>query len=233
MDTPPANTVYGPDDPVQNGPVAWPETYLFPAAFRPAFIAVNTIGDPAVSESNLPFALDAHDHPGFDSRDDMVAYGAAHRQTPEDIDYWSVYVVGIYEYGNVLWNGFYGQSTLSIYDNDDDSEFGLTGATVLEEPEYSFIPMEIISDVAGQTTPAGRQAWTLQQQLQFEAVVTLHEVGHQFELGHSPVYPSDVMSAPPQPLDRYEPQLLQVQTQFRDEDIGKIRTVAKARSAGP
>ena len=66
-------------------------------------MTVNVIANQAISQTNLKFELDANNnnHPGFGSVPDMTKYAKKHRQTKEELLYWSAQIIGIYEFGNV------------------------------------------------------------------------------------------------------------------------------------
>jgi hypothetical protein len=90
----------------------------------------------------------------------------------EAIDYWVVYVVGVYEIGEGVGRGI-GNDQDPIpddMDNDPDDEFNIPGTTNPTEPECSLIGYEQIRDAAAQHG--------VDLNLYY-AIVTAHEIGHQ------------------------------------------------------
>ncbi len=90
----------------------------------------------------------------------------------ESAEYWTVYVIGVYEHETATDGNF--------LDNDDatlgDTEVASTGWTRTQEPEYSVIPKEVIRDVASQ------HGWSDAQTAAVQQWAVVHEIGHQFDL---------------------------------------------------
>lgn len=182
------------------------------AAYSLAFLEVNVITDPAVSQGNLPFQRD------FATAMQMINYGKNNRQTPEDTDYWSVHLIGIYEYGNFTYGN--PAENFATIDNDANNEAAFMGWTNMgQEPESSFIAEEVFQDVADQWN------WSAQERTHVRQLLAVHETGHQFQLTHPAdnpqIYPGHVMTHPEDDPD--EAQIPQMQLQFKEEDIKKIR----------
>jgi Bacterial Ig domain len=201
----------GDDHTPLTGDVPSPDTSEMAGAYEDAFIQIKPTTDPDVSEGSLPFQA------SFATEADMLIYAGNHRQTPETADFWSVYLLGIYEYGAFAANR----------DNDVNSEFALMGFTNMpaQNPtgDYSFIPMEIVADVADQW------GWDEDQKETVQQVLAVHESGHQFQLVHTAQYPEHVMTAPNSDAD--EAQAPQVQLVFTEDDIERIRK--RLPSTGP
>lgn len=108
------------------------------------------------------------------------------------------------------------------------------------ESKYTVIPMEINRDVAQQYVDEG--VWTQADITHVQQLVTIHEIGHQFELKHpkpdDPNDPNDhadpdykafptgwVMSIPADNVE--EQQSPQLQIKFSQWDIDEIRDIGE------
>jgi len=191
------------------GDVPDPDLWLYDDAFFPAYISVRR--DTGHDDPQTPFI---HHHPNDANERDYAipqndpdggengSRGENHRK------WWVVYVVGAYEY----W--------AQGYDNDGPLECGIVGVNHpgLDEGvtgEAAFVFEETVRDVADQwgLLTADIQTW-----------VALHEVGHQFTIGHSDV---GVMWAPTceenPPFDEDEASIPDAGTTFAEEHIEAIR----------
>lgn len=137
----------------------------------------------------------------------------------EEADYWVVYVVGVYETGEGVGEGI-GNDQDPIpddRDNDPDFELNIPGITNPTEPECSLIGYEQIRDVAAQHGVDPNL---------YYAIVTAHEIGHQFRLRHTiSLEPMDLMWAPYD--DASEALAVQTPWQWHPEDIVNIRWTEK------
>ena len=194
------------DQAIGDGPD--PSLWLFDDAFFPTYMSVRH--DTTYDDPQTPFV---HHHQNETTE---VAYAI-----PADVEegengsrllnhrkWWVVYAVGAYE------------SWEQGYDNDGDLECGVTG---INHPgpdegvtgEAVFIFEETVRDVADQwgVSKADIQVW-----------VALHEVGHQFAIGHAAV---GVMWAPTceenPPFDEDEAAIPDAGTTFRTADVAAIR----------
>jgi hypothetical protein len=137
----------------------------------------------------------------------------------EAIDYWVVYVVGVYEIGEGVGGGIANDQDPipNDMDNDPDAEPNIPGTTNPTEPECSLIGYEQIRDVAAQHGVDPNL---------YYAIVTAHEIGHQFGLGHTrSLEPGDLMWAPYD--DASEALAIQTPWRWRPDHIDAIRRLKK------
>jgi hypothetical protein len=145
-------------------------------------------------------------------------FAERHRQSlPEADDWWTVYVIGIYEIVSIL------------SDNDPNEELCSPGMTYDQEPEYSAVCFENIRDLAVQW------GWTEEEKARVVRATVIHEIGHQFELRHNKDLkngiPTNIMWAPDkrfeEPKDLEETLAPLTPFRFLPDDINKIRSTLR------
>jgi len=162
-----------PDPPWQAGDVAVadvddPDTGLLVAAFEAAYTL--PAFDTGNNNSNAGFIYNMTDAQAPNQ-------GSNNRGTTAEAgDYWVAYIQGVYE-------------GPTAEDNDDDTESGRSGYCPNPEPEYAFVYQEVIRDLCDLEHPT----W---DETSVERRTVIHEIGHQFELGH---HDGCVMQSGPSP----------------------------------
>jgi hypothetical protein len=144
-----------------------PDVSLFASRFRPACIEF----DP--DKSDLAASSDAQVNQiaqiPFDQNTLTSEYAGLHdtwRQSASELDFWSAYLVGVFQ-------------PEQEEDNDNDDEFGTGGTTNTQVP-ISLIFRETVRDIEIEEPDNYKK---LDDEDRWR-VVGLHEVGHQFWLGH-------------------------------------------------
>jgi hypothetical protein len=141
-----------------------------------------------------------------------------HRQSlPEADDWWTIYVIGIYEIVSIL------------SDNDPNEELCSPGMTYEQEPDFSAVCFENIRDLAVQW------GWTEEEKARVVRATVIHEIGHQFGLRHNKDLkngiPTNIMWAPDkrfeEPKDLEETLAPLTPLRFLPDDINKIRSTLR------
>lgn len=149
------------DDLLRDVDLPDPDTSALAAAFYAAYIEV--VFDGVNDQSDTTW------HYNFHSEGDAAeaAYLRGNRQTQGSQYYWVCYVASTYE------------SFLPQMDNDPNEELAWCGSSYKAYPNVSAVCEEIIRDVAAQW------GWTEDMKNLARRVVTLHEIGHHFDLDNS------------------------------------------------
>ncbi len=193
-------------------------------AFREAYIEVLLLPT-TYHQSHIPW------HHNFRTSDDssvnirnFYQFVQRYRQSvPEENDWWTVYVLGIYE------------SPEANFDNDPNDELCSPGFTIEDKPpgfpspEYSAICFEHLRDLAAQWQ------WSEGEQQAVLKALVVHEIGHHSDLEHNKEMkdgvPTNIMWAPDReldpPKDRQETLMPLTPLRFRPKDINEIRSKHK------
>ena len=207
-------------DDLFRGDVPDPDTRGLKDAFKEAYVEVLLLPTP-YQESKVAwhhnFRTSASDLDGANA-ENFRQFAERHRQSlPEADDWWTVYIIGIYEI-----------VTISS-DNDPNDELCSPGMTYDLEPEYSAVCFENIRDLAVQW------GWTEEEIAKVIQATVVHEIGHHFELPHNREMengvPTNIMWAPDrrfeEPRDYEETLAPLTPLRFLPEDIHRIRSTLR------